>query len=172
MGWCCAQPRRGSLAQATSGWPPAYSRRLSTRSFQHRGGPRFRRHLRRPTPFSAFPNGCLIRSAPPARWDNHVAAELTRFDSTHWIRDIDVPTSVLITLRDRIFSARRQRWLASQIPEAHTVTVDAGHAGCTLQSDKFVPGLGEAISLVHRRVQVGAFSSSATQGNQTSRDRN
>ncbi len=91
-----------------------------------------------------------------------VAAEITRFDSTRWIGDIDVPTSVLITLRDRIFSARRQRWLASQIPEAHTVTVDAGHAGCTLQSDKFVPGLREAISLVHRRVQFGAFSSAAT----------
>ncbi|KKC06687.1 alpha/beta hydrolase [Mycobacterium nebraskense] len=93
-----------------------------------------------------------------------VAAEITRFNSTHWISDIDVPTSVLITLRDRIFSARRQRWLASQIPEAHTVTVDAGHAGCTLQSDKFVPGLREAISLVHRRVQVGAFSSTAAPG--------
>ncbi len=33
------------------------------------------------------------------------AAEITRFDSTRWIRDIDVPTSVLITLRDRVFSA-------------------------------------------------------------------
>lgn len=79
-------------------------------------------------------------------------AEITRFDSTRWIRDIDVPTSVLITLRDRVFPAHRQHWLASQIPDAHTVTVDAGHAGCTLQSDKFVPGLHEAISLVHRRV--------------------
>jgi diacylglycerol O-acyltransferase len=79
-------------------------------------------------------------------------AEITRFDSTRWIGDIDVPTSVLITLRDRVFSARGQHWLASQIPEAHTVTVDTGHAGCTLRSDKFVPGLHEAISLVHRRV--------------------
>jgi 3-oxoadipate enol-lactonase len=82
----------------------------------------------------------------------HAVAEITRFDSTSWVEDIDVPTSVVITLRDRVFSAQRQHWLASRIPEAHTVTVDAGHASCTLQSDKFVPGLHEAISVVHRRV--------------------
>ncbi len=102
-----------------------------------------------------------VRTTSPGAM-TRVAAEITRFDSTPWIADIDVPTSVLITLRDRIFSAQRQRWLASQIPEAHTVTVDAGHAGCTLQADKFVPGLRDAISLVHSRVKVGAFSSAAT----------
>lgn len=104
-----------------------------------------------------------VRTTSPGSM-TRAAAEITRFDSTRWIGDIDVPTSILITLRDRIFSARRQRWLASQIPEAHTVTVDAGHAGCTLQSHKFVPGLHEAISLVHRRVQVGTSSSTATPG--------
>ena len=54
-------------------------------------------------------------------------AEITRFDSTRWIADIDVPTSVLIPLRDRVIPPRHQRWLAEQIPDAHTVTVDAGH---------------------------------------------
>ncbi len=92
-----------------------------------------------------------VRTISPGAITRAVA-QITRFDSTPWIGDIDVPTSVLITQRDRVFSARRQHWLASQIPEAHIVTVDAGHAGCTLQSDKFVPGLHEAISLVHRRV--------------------
>ncbi|MFL6083650.1 MAG: alpha/beta fold hydrolase [Mycobacterium sp.] len=83
-------------------------------------------------------------------------AELTRFDSTAWVGDIDVPTSVLITLRDRAFGTARQRWLASQIPGAQTVTVDAGHASCTLQSAKFVPGLREAIRSVHDRVLAEA----------------
>jgi diacylglycerol O-acyltransferase len=83
-------------------------------------------------------------------------AEITRFDSSRWVGDIDVPTSVLITLRDRAFPARGQHWLASQIPEAHTVRVDAGHAGCTLQPRKFVPGLAEAISAVHRRIPLSA----------------
>ena len=62
-------------------------------------------------------------------------AEITRFDSTRWIADIDVPTSVLIPLRDRVIPPRHQRWVAEQIPDAHTVTVDAGHAGCTMQSE-------------------------------------
>lgn len=79
-------------------------------------------------------------------------AEIVRFDSTRWISDIDVPTSVVINLRDRAFGTQRQRWLASQIPGSHTVTVDAGHSGCTFRADKFVPALREAINSVHRRI--------------------
>ncbi len=92
-----------------------------------------------------------VRSTSPGAVTRAIA-EVTRFDSTRWIGAIDVPTSVLVTQRDRVFSAQGQRWLARQIPRAHTVAVDAGHAGCTLQSDKFVPGLHEAISVVHHRV--------------------
>src|SRR3954471_24082401 len=65
-------------------------------------------------------------------------AEVIRFDSTTWVGDIDVPTSVLVTMRDRAFGVQRQQWLASRIPGAETVTVDAGHSGCTFASDKFV----------------------------------
>ncbi|HET6732661.1 alpha/beta fold hydrolase [Mycobacterium sp.] len=79
-------------------------------------------------------------------------AEITRFDSTRWIADIDVPTSVLIPLRDRVIPPRHQRWLAHQIPDAHTVTVDAGHTSCTLQSDAFVPGLRSAVDSVVQRI--------------------
>jgi diacylglycerol O-acyltransferase len=92
-----------------------------------------------------------FRSTSPAAITRAVA-EITRFDSTPWVGDIDVPTSVLITLRDRVFSARRQRWLADQIADAHTVTVDAGHARCTLQADRFRRGLRDAVDSVHRRV--------------------
>jgi 3-oxoadipate enol-lactonase len=79
-------------------------------------------------------------------------AEVMRFDSTTWIHDIDVPTSVLITMRDRAFGVRRQQWLAGQIPDAETVEVAAGHAGCTFGSDKFVAGLAQAIESVRRRL--------------------
>src|SRR5262245_24473526 len=79
-------------------------------------------------------------------------AEIARFDSTRWIADIDVPTSVLIPLRDRVIPPRHQRWLAEQIPDAHTVTVDAGHACCTMQSEAFVPGLRSAVASVVRRI--------------------
>jgi 3-oxoadipate enol-lactonase len=43
-------------------------------------------------------------------------AEITRFDSRSWIGDIDVPTSVLIPLRDRVIAPRHQQWIARQIP--------------------------------------------------------
>ena len=88
-------------------------------------------------------------------------AEITRFDSTRWIAAIDVPTSVLIPLRDRVIPPRHQRWVAQQIPDTHTVTVDAGHASCTLQSEAFVPGLRSAVDSVLKRITP---SRSATDG--------
>jgi len=91
-----------------------------------------------------------FRSTAPAAIAR-VIAELVRFDSRSWIADVDVPTSVVITRRDRVFAAARQHSLAEQIPGAHAVTVDAGHARCTLQPDKFGPALHEAVSSVHPR---------------------
>jgi 3-oxoadipate enol-lactonase len=92
--------------------------------------------------FRATSSGAMMRAL----------AEITRFDSTRWIADIDVPTSVLIPLRDRVIPPRHQRWLAEQIPDAHTVAVDAGHACCTMQSEAFVPGLRSAVDSVVRRI--------------------
>jgi 3-oxoadipate enol-lactonase len=79
-------------------------------------------------------------------------AEVMRFDSRTWVGDIDVPTSVVITMRDRAFGVKRQQWLADRIPDAETVAVDTGHAGCTFGSDRFAAGLRQAIESVHRRL--------------------
>ncbi|OMC42737.1 alpha/beta hydrolase [Mycobacterium sp. IS-1264] len=79
-------------------------------------------------------------------------AEMTRFDSTSWVGQIDVPTSVLIPLRDRAIPPKQQFWLAKQIPDAHVVTVDAGHSCSVLQSEQFVPALREAVDSVRRRI--------------------
>ena len=79
-------------------------------------------------------------------------AETTRFDSTSWVGQIDVPTSVLIPLRDRAIPPPQQFWLANQIPDAHVVTVDAGHTCSMLQSDQFVAALREAVDSVRRRI--------------------
>ena len=92
-----------------------------------------------------------LRNTSPGAITRSVA-EVIRFDSTSWVGEIDVPTSVLVTLRDRAFGVQRQRWLAGRIPEAEMVTVEAGHASCTLQSAKFVPALRQAIESVHRRL--------------------
>lgn len=79
-------------------------------------------------------------------------AEVVRFDSTPWVREIDVPTAVVVTMRDHAFGVPRQKWLADHIPDAEMVPVNAGHAGCTLQPAVFVPGLQRAIQSVHRRL--------------------
>jgi 3-oxoadipate enol-lactonase len=92
-----------------------------------------------------------VRSISPGGMA-HAVAETTRFDSTSWVGEIDVPTSVVIPLRDMLVPPRHQFWLARQIPQAQIVTVDAGHACCTLQSDKFVAALREAVDSVRRRI--------------------
>jgi 3-oxoadipate enol-lactonase len=79
-------------------------------------------------------------------------AEVIRFDSTSWVDEIDVPTAVVVTMKDRAFGVQRQKWLASHIPDAEMVAVHAGHGGCTLQPAAFVPGLRKAIESVHRRL--------------------
>jgi pimeloyl-ACP methyl ester carboxylesterase len=64
---------------------------------------------------------------------------------------------VLIPLRDRVIPPRHQRWIAEQIPDAHAVTVDAGHAGCTMQWKEFVPGLAQPLFVAHIRGELGAY---------------
>jgi 3-oxoadipate enol-lactonase len=115
---------------------------------------------RRFAPAAAVTHGTLrdhqwllgqLRNTSPGAITRAVA-EVVRFDSTTWVGDIDVPTSVLVTMRDRAFGVQRQQWLASRIPGAETVTVDAGHSGCTFASELFVAGLRQAIESVHRRI--------------------
>ena len=83
-------------------------------------------------------------------------AEIIRFDSRAWLADIDVPTAVVIPRHDQFISPRHQHWLARQIPAAHAVTVDAGHACCTLQSEAFLPGLRSAVNSVLCRMPTSA----------------
>jgi pimeloyl-ACP methyl ester carboxylesterase len=96
----------------------------------------------------------------------------TRFDSTSWVSQIDVPTSVLIPLRDRAIPPRQQFWLANQIPEAHVVTVDAGHTCSMLQPEQFVAALREAVDSVQQRIdpKPGDPSNRNTRGLAPSRE--
>lgn len=119
---------------------------------------------RRLTPAAAVAPGALqnhqwllnqVRSTSPGAI-TRALAEVIRFDSTPWIHEVDVPTAVLVTTRDRAFGVRRQRWLAERIPDADTVEVEAGHAGCTFASDKFVAGLVTAVQSVYDRLPPSA----------------
>lgn len=62
-----------------------------------------------------------------------------RFNSESWLAEIDVPTAVLISLRDKVIPLWRQRLLADNIPGIATYEVDGGHACCVLEADQFIP---------------------------------
>jgi len=78
--------------------------------------------------------------------------EVGRFDSSAWIRRVDVPTSVIVATRDRFIPTRRQRRLAASIPGAMTYDVTGSHAALVLGAEEFVPVLVDACRSVTRRV--------------------
>ncbi|MHB8670176.1 MAG: alpha/beta fold hydrolase [Acidimicrobiales bacterium] len=79
------------------------------------------------------------------------AAALGRFSSHEWAGDIDVPTAVVVTERDRVVPPHRQLKLARSIPGATTFSVDADHTACAVAPELFVPALVEACRSVARR---------------------
>jgi len=80
------------------------------------------------------------------------ATVLARFDSRPWIGEVDVPAAVVVTARDRLIPARRQRALAAALPQATRYEVDAGHVACVLAADRFRPALLAAVASVSSRV--------------------
>ena len=78
-----------------------------------------------------------------------------KFDSREWIGDIDVPTSTLITMRDKVVPLRRQVRLFESIPKAEAFRVDGDHDVVVAHADRFVPTLLRAVhSVVERSAPV------------------
>jgi pimeloyl-ACP methyl ester carboxylesterase len=76
------------------------------------------------------------------------AGALARFSSREWIGDVDVPTAVVVTQRDRMVPPERQIRLAESIPGARVVPVDGDHSVCVSAPRLFVPALESALSTV------------------------
>jgi pimeloyl-ACP methyl ester carboxylesterase len=78
------------------------------------------------------------------------------FNSSRWLKDIDVPTVVLITTKDRAMSPMLQARLAFGIPGASIHRVDDGHLVCV--SPAFAePVLRACLEVAHRaRVRESA----------------
>jgi len=73
---------------------------------------------------------------------------LIRFSSHDWASNIDVPTAVVITTRDRMVPPTRQYKLAASIPGARIFEVDGSHFACVRAVDRFVPALVSACDYV------------------------
>lgn len=73
------------------------------------------------------------------------------FSSREWIGHVDVPTSVVITMRDSVVPTRRQIRLFESIPGAEAFRVDGDHDAVVMQPDRFVPTMVRAIHSVVER---------------------
>jgi pimeloyl-ACP methyl ester carboxylesterase len=93
-----------------------------------------------------------FRSTSPWAVGQAVAA-LGRHHSRPWLARIDVPTAVIVTMRDRVMPAQRQIELARRIPGATIHDIPAGHAAVVLEAELFVPALLEACATVNARAR-------------------
>lgn len=91
-----------------------------------------------------------FRSTSPWAVGQAVAA-LGRHHSRPWLSRIDVPTAVVVTRQDHVLPPRHQLALARRIPGATIHDIEAGHAACVLQAERFVPAFLEAATTVNAR---------------------
>jgi pimeloyl-ACP methyl ester carboxylesterase len=75
------------------------------------------------------------------------------FSSRDWVGEIDVPTSVVITMRDRVVPVRRQTRLFESIADAEAFRVDGDHDACVHSPKLFVPTLIRACRSVVERAR-------------------
>ncbi len=76
---------------------------------------------------------------------------LGHFSSTEWLPQVDVPASMILTMRDQVVPLRRQVKLFELIPDAEAFRVDAMHDAAVASADRFVPTLIRAVDSVIRR---------------------
>jgi len=79
-------------------------------------------------------------------------AALGRFTSHEWIGEVDVPSAVVVMLRDRVVPTHRQLKLADALPHATRHLVDGEHSACVLQPDAFEEAFLAALDSVTRRI--------------------
>ena len=88
-----------------------------------------------------------LRSGDPAAIAE-AAGAISRYSSHEWITEVDVPTTVVVTERDRLVPPHRQRKLAEAIPGSRVVPVAGDHGVCVGNPRAFVPALMNACSMV------------------------
>lgn len=86
------------------------------------------------------------------RMVTEAGAAIATFDSRRWIKDCDVPTTVLVTTRDRAVRPIEQARTALLIPTAEFVRYDEGHLAPAM--DSFGPKLTEACLHTASRIET------------------
>lgn len=71
--------------------------------------------------------------------------ELGRYDARGWLDTVDVPTTVIVTVRDTLVPMAVQRDLAARIPGAVTIDIDGDHDAVVAQRDTFITALLDGV---------------------------
>ena len=107
--------------------------------------------------------GRFDQSDPVGRWaaaevrghDHRMLMEaghaIGRYSSRRWIGEVDVPTTVVLTRRDRVVAPERQHRMAAAIPGSTVHHVEGDHVVCAMEPDRFVPVLVDACTEVADR---------------------
>jgi pimeloyl-ACP methyl ester carboxylesterase len=77
--------------------------------------------------------------------------ELSRFDARGWLSTVDVPTAVVVTLRDKLVPLDNQRDLIARLGPAGADSVyalDVDHDAMITRGDLFAPALVSAVQAV------------------------
>jgi pimeloyl-ACP methyl ester carboxylesterase len=108
-------------------------------------------------PLSAWARSEVTRATP--RMLLEAGGAISRYDAGQWIGDVDVPTAVVLTERDRVVPPYRQRRLAGSIPGARVFPVTGDHSVCATDPARFVPSLLAACRYTSRRAAAATTSS-------------
>ncbi|MFN8036316.1 MAG: alpha/beta hydrolase [Acidimicrobiia bacterium] len=80
---------------------------------------------------------------------------LGTYNARHWIHEVDVPTTVMVTEKDKAVPPHVQLELAERIPGATVLPVEDGHTMCAKES--FAPPLVQACLQVAARAERHRF---------------
>jgi 3-oxoadipate enol-lactonase len=116
---------------------------LAPRTFYRAG---LRRAGLRPGSEAAWTIGELMRHE--ARDVAEAGRELGRFDSRPWLRDVHVPTAMVLTSADTAVSPAKQRELAQASGAAPVLEVAIDHLDVAARPDVYNPSLLQAIAAV------------------------
>jgi pimeloyl-ACP methyl ester carboxylesterase len=119
----------------------------SLRTFSHRrASQRFERWSTREIQTDDVVAWALAEMRSISGWSvAHAMNAVGQFDSSPWIGNVDVPTSVVITRGDHAVPSRRQAKLAAAIPGARVFEADGGHTALMFAADTWVPTFLEAV---------------------------
>lgn len=73
---------------------------------------------------------------------------VSEFTSHDWIGALDVPMTSVVTTKDRLVPAGRQRRLAAAVPHATVIELDADHGVCIQEPGRFGEAIASAAAMV------------------------